>query len=42
MPHSGIAKLSATGIVTTIAALKEITNFKKNHNYVWTSFYLAK
>jgi hypothetical protein len=29
MPHNGIAKLSADGKVITMAALKEITNFKK-------------
>jgi hypothetical protein len=29
MPQSGIAKLSATGKVITMATLKEMTNFKK-------------
>jgi hypothetical protein len=33
MPHSGIAKLSVTGKVISMAALKEITNFIKSHNY---------
>jgi len=38
MPHSGIAKLSATGKVITMATLKVITKFKKKntHIYEWT------
>jgi hypothetical protein len=31
MPHSGIAKLSATGKVITMATLKVITKLKKKN-----------
>jgi hypothetical protein len=42
MPHSGIAKLSATGKVITMAALIEITNLKKITIMNGLSFHLAK
>jgi hypothetical protein len=43
MPYSGIAKLSATGKVITMAVPKEITNLKKKIKIMnGLSFYLVK